>query len=156
MAFALRPASSADLDALTGLEARAFAPADRFPRRNLRRLLASTSAWLGLCESAGAAAGSVIVLFREGSRVARLYSLAVDPAFAGRGVGRALISAAAEEARQRGCLWMRLEVRASNVRAVALYERSGFRLRDTKKDYYADGEAAQIYERALEGDPDLK
>lgn len=149
MTDTLRTATPADLDALCALEARTFDARDRFPRRNLRRLLASGSTRVLLCEIGGQLAGSSILSFRKGARVARLYSIAVDPAQAGKGVGRALISAAVEDARHRGCDRLRLEVRASNARAISLYERNGFRLRNTKKGYYADGETALVYERSL-------
>jgi ribosomal protein S18 acetylase RimI-like enzyme len=54
--------------------------------------------------------------------------LAVDPAFAGRGVGRALMEALMEMARERGGSRMTLRVFATNPRALRLYERLGFEL----------------------------
>ena len=151
MPLALRPATPADLATLTALEAQAFAAPDRFARRNLRRMLASKSAWLVLAELDGHVAGSAILLFRKDARVARLYSIATHPALAGKGVGAALIAACARAARERGCDRLRLEVRASNARAIALYERSGFSLRGGQKAYYADGEDALVFERPVSG-----
>lgn len=148
---AIRPATPADLDMLTALEARAFAPDDRFARRNLRRMLTSKSASLVVAELDGQPAGSAILLFRKGARMARLYSIATDPAFSGRGVGKALIAACEAEARRRQCDRLRLEVRTGNQRAVELYRRSGFSLRGAKKAYYADGEDALVFERTLNG-----
>jgi ribosomal protein S18 acetylase RimI-like enzyme len=54
-------------------------------------------------------------------------SIAVDPAFQGRGMGTMLLDAVTQEARRRGkrALWLYCVER--NTRARALYERYGFR-----------------------------
>lgn len=153
MPLTIRSATPADLDTLTAVEGAAFAPEDRFTRRNLRRMLASRSAWIGIAESGDGPAGAAIVLFRKGARVARLYSLASDPAFAGQGVGATLMAACVAEAARRDCDRLRLEVRPSNARALALYERSGFSLLKEENAYYADGENALVLERGLKAGP---
>lgn len=56
-----------------------------------------------------------------------VHDLAVLPAFQGRGIGHALLSAAEERARARGCCKLTLEVREDNARARGLYARQGFR-----------------------------
>lgn len=55
-----------------------------------------------------------------------IHDLAVLPEFRGHGVGRALLQAAEDHARRRGCCRLTLEVLASNVGARALYRRVGF------------------------------
>jgi ribosomal protein S18 acetylase RimI-like enzyme len=55
-----------------------------------------------------------------------IHDLAVLPAYRGKGVGRALLSAAEEHARRRGCCRLTLEVLESNSGARALYRRFGF------------------------------
>lgn len=52
--------------------------------------------------------------------------LAVDPAQQGRGIGRALVLAAVEEAARRGARKVSLRVLAPNARARALYASCGF------------------------------
>ena len=54
--------------------------------------------------------------------------LAVDPALEGLGVGRAVMEALIELARERGGTRMTLRVFATNPRALRLYERLGFEL----------------------------
>ena len=44
---------------------------------------------------------------------------------------------------------VRLEVREDNVRAIALYERCGYRLRDRVPEYYADGATALRFLKSL-------
>jgi ribosomal protein S18 acetylase RimI-like enzyme len=55
-----------------------------------------------------------------------VHDLAVLPDCRGRGVGRALLNAAAQHARARGCAKLTLEVREDNLRARGLYEACGF------------------------------
>ena len=68
--------------------------------------------------------------------------LGVDPAFEGRGVGRALMEALMEMARERGGSRMTLRVFAANERARRLYERLGFEVEGVLRGEFrlADGE----------------
>lgn len=55
-----------------------------------------------------------------------IHDLAVVPEARGQGVGRSLLAAAEERARERGCCRLTLEVQESNAPARALYDRFGF------------------------------
>jgi ribosomal protein S18 acetylase RimI-like enzyme len=55
-----------------------------------------------------------------------VHDLAVLSAYQGRGIGEALLVAAEERARARGCCKLTLEVREDNARARRLYTRRGF------------------------------
>jgi ribosomal protein S18 acetylase RimI-like enzyme len=55
-----------------------------------------------------------------------LEDLYVDDAARGTGLGRALVEAAFEDARARGCRRMELDVNESNTEALAFYESLGF------------------------------
>jgi ribosomal-protein-alanine N-acetyltransferase len=63
-------------------------------------------------------------------------NLAVDPHWRRRGIARALLDAALERGRVRGARRALLEVRASNVEALALYRRHGFEVAGIRKGYY--------------------
>jgi ribosomal-protein-alanine N-acetyltransferase len=52
------------------------------------------------------------------------------------GVGRSLMEAAIDEARQRGAAQVLLEVRASNEAAQLLYKNLGFKFAGRRRDYY--------------------
>jgi ribosomal protein S18 acetylase RimI-like enzyme len=56
-----------------------------------------------------------------------IHDIAVRPAARGRGVGRRLLAAIEQDARELGCCKVTLEVRADNHRAKAAYENAGFR-----------------------------
>jgi ribosomal-protein-alanine N-acetyltransferase len=55
-----------------------------------------------------------------------------------RGVGRALMEAAEDEGRARGCRISTLEVRRSNAPALALYRAIGYRQVGIRPNYYAE------------------
>jgi ribosomal-protein-alanine N-acetyltransferase len=72
-------------------------------------------------------------------------NLAVAAGCWDRGVGTALLQMALEEAIAGGAAIATLEVRASNERAIALYERHGFRPVAIRRGYYSDnGEDAVV------------
>lgn len=152
---AIRRACRDDLDAIDAIEQASF-KTDRFPRRNLARLLASKTATVLIVERADPMrpAGYVLLLFRNGATSARLYSLAVAPGARGGGIGRRLVDAATGLALDRNCSRMRLEVRSSNVAARRLYESAGFVVVGSMRDYYEDGETALKMEKRLDPRPD--
>ncbi|MCF8880949.1 GNAT family N-acetyltransferase [Hyphobacterium sp. SN044] len=149
----VRQATRTDLDAIDALETASF-DADRFPRRNLRRMLTGGRTIFLIAETGGKTAGYLALSFRKGARVSRLYSLAIAPSARGKGVGTALIACAMAETADRGLRAIRLEVRESNIAARTLYERCGFTLRGRRESYYGDGEAACLYE--AQADPGAK
>ena len=144
----VRRARRADLDELIALEERCFR-GDRLSPRQYRVHLESTRAWLGVVAHDGAIRGSALVMFRADSPAARLYSIAVDPAARGQGLGLVLLRAAERAARARGATSMRLEVSAGNAAAIALYEREGYACFGRKRRYYEDGADALRYAREL-------
>jgi ribosomal-protein-alanine N-acetyltransferase len=77
-------------------------------------------------------------------------NVAVHPDLRRRGVGRALLSAVLDDARQRKLRLVVLEVRPSNVVALGLYESFGFRVVGRRRGYYYDtGEDALVMEASL-------
>lgn len=144
----VRAAGSGDLGALLTLEGRAFTH-DQLSRRSFRRFLSSPNAETLIVEQAGEFSGYALVLFRPGAVVARLYSIAVVPEVAGRGLGSRLLGAAEEAAVKRGCALMRLEVRADNARAISRYTKSDYRQFGRHSGYYEDRADALRFEKRL-------
>lgn len=144
----VRPAEQDDLDALIAIEEKCFTT-DRISRRSFRRFMKVDSAEVLIAEVDGAAAGSAVLLFRAGTALARLYSLAVDPALRGRGIGRALLAAAEHAAFEHDRIILRLEVREDNDTACALYRSQGYTPCGRVPDYYEDGMAALRFEKLL-------
>ncbi len=65
-------------------------------------------------------------------------TLAVQPAWRGRGLGELLLSAIIERALRRGASHATLEVRRTNATAQALYRKYGFQYVGVRKGYYLD------------------
>jgi ribosomal protein S18 acetylase RimI-like enzyme len=148
----VRAASLGELDAIHALEVAAF-PDDRLSRRSLHAFIAAPHRPLIVAKFGDALAGYALLAVRKGGKTARLYSLAVDPAQARRGVGRALLQACERYARAHGRSALRLEVRDDNASAIALYEKMGYRHFGRYEDYYADGAVALRFEKRLEAPP---
>ena len=80
---------------------------------------------------------------------AQLYNIVVDPAYRGNEIGFRLMSHMISIA-SRTCKVINLEVRHSNVPAISLYLKSGFRQVGERKKYYRDnGEDAVLMDRDL-------
>lgn len=150
----IRLATLDDLDALVALEERCFTT-DRLSRRSFRYMLTDARASTQVWDEGGDLGGYVLVLYSKGTALARLYSIAVDAAVRGRGVGRALVDAAEAEALERGCVSMRSEVRRDNTASLGLFERAGYQVFDQVDDYYEDHMGALRFERTLVPRPDL-
>ncbi len=80
-----------------------------------------------------------------GALDAHLEELYVAPARRGSGVGRALLEAAMDAARERGAARMDLGTSEQDVAAKALYESAGF----TNRESAPDGPVMLFYERDL-------
>ena len=144
----IRDARLSDLKALVDLENRCF-EIDRFNRRQFRYLMTRAQARLLVDVRRKDLAGYVLLLFRRGTSLARLYSIAVAPAFRGKGAARSLLEAAEDAAREADCAYLRLEVRRDNAESIRLYRKAGFRKLGELGDYYEDGMEALQFEKAL-------
>lgn len=144
----VRLARKGDLERIAAIESAAFA-SDRLSRASLTRYLASASAVMLVVVADGVVAGYGLIGLRRGGRRASLYSLAIDPDFGRRGLGRMLLQACERRARAAGREALTLEVRVDNAAAAALYERLGYRQFDVVPDYYEDGAAAKRLIRDL-------
>jgi ribosomal protein S18 acetylase RimI-like enzyme len=138
-----------DIGALAALETASF-HADRLSPRSFRRLAGSASAALRIARVGGDPAGYCLLLFRAGTTVARLYSIAVDPRHRGGGLAGRLVEDAERIARKRGRTVLRLEVREDNHAALRLYKRLGYRTFGRYQHYYADGADALRCEKSLD------
>ncbi|WP_338721578.1 ribosomal protein S18-alanine N-acetyltransferase [Devosia sp. XK-2] len=83
-------------------------------------------------------------LIRMAADEAELLTIAVDPRWRGRGVGRALMDAVLADLMLSPVRRLFLEVDEQNMPAIRLYEKLGFSTIATRKGYYPrpDGSAA--------------
>lgn len=150
----IRQATGDDIPRLDALEQRCFT-SDRLSRRSFRRLIKRDTADLWLAEAhptdngEPALRGYVLVLYRRGTALSRVYSLAVAPEAQGQGLGRRLMQHAEQAADARGCIQMRLEVRADNPGAIQLYKSLNYRQFAAVDDYYEDHTSALRFAKRI-------
>lgn len=145
---AIRPARPADLENLVALENASFAT-DKLSRRSFRHWLTTEHRALLVADCEQRVAGYILIIYHPGTRLARIYSLAVDPALRGLGIAKALMLAGEQAARDDGRLYLRLEVSVDNTPAIKLYETLGYQKFGLHRDYYEDHKDALRYQKRI-------
>lgn len=143
-----RTAVADDLKPLVALENRCF-DSDQLSRRSFKRFIEPGAHLLRVAEVDGALVGYSLILFRRGTSLARLYSLALSPDFQGQGLAKPLLNDAEQVAIEHESVYLRLEVRVDNQAAIGLYQHCGYQRFDTVADYYEDGADALRFEKRL-------
>ncbi|WP_207951738.1 GNAT family N-acetyltransferase/peptidase C39 family protein [Pseudomaricurvus alcaniphilus] len=144
----LRTPDIEDLEALVGLENKSFTT-DKLSRRSFRHWLTNAKCNFLVAERDGQLLGYGLVLLQQGTRLARLYSLAVDPAARGLGLGERMLLQLEELAVESKRLFMRLEVEEGNRRAIDLYEKLGYKQFGEIPDYYENHSRALRMQKCI-------
>ncbi|GEE01879.1 ribosomal-protein-alanine acetyltransferase [Gordonia spumicola] len=131
--------TQADLPRCAELEAGIFAGESPWPLSGfVAELRAPHNRYFAVRTAAGepvAGYAGISVLGPEGGRECEIHTIAVDPDFLGRRFGWALLEAMLAVAdAERAPVF--LEVRTDNRPAIDLYERSGFVVVGTRRNYY--------------------
>ena len=120
-----------------------------FKLSQIQYLLREAHAVTLVMEKRGEILAYLMVLFREGTQAARIYSLAVDARARGKGYGRQLLQAAEKIARQQGCTRMLAEVRQDNLASQGLFESRGYEVVEHWFHYYEDDMTALRFAKQL-------
>lgn len=141
----IRPMERADLDAVMAIEQVSY-PAP-WKREHFIQEIHSHLSLPCVVLLDGTVAGYVCLmsLFEE----AQILNIAIAPAYRGQGLARLLMDHAIAAARKRGAELLTLEVRESNVGAIALYESYGFERYFVRRGYYEGKEDALLMEKRL-------
>jgi ribosomal protein S18 acetylase RimI-like enzyme len=97
----------------------------------------------------GRLVGYVAAEYNRRERCGWIITIGVTPSYAGHGIGTALLLAAERTLAPND---MRLTVRRSNTRAVAVYERAGYLHHGAQRRYYRDGEDGLIMRKPRSGE----
>ena len=101
-----------------------------------------------VAESSGSVVGYVIgSIDSDGS--GHIISLAVHPAYRGRGIGRKLLLTLEGIMRNNGIHRIKLEVSVNNRPALSLYKSIGYKVVGLKRNYYPDGSDAYVMVKEL-------
>ncbi len=128
----IRDMTLSDLDAVTEMERTNFT----FPwkKDDFADLIDRDDMGCVVAEQDGEIVGCVV--YHDILGDVDITNVQVKEAFRGRGIGRELMKAAIERARDIGGREFTLEVRAGNTAAISLYESLGFKTEGARKGFY--------------------
>jgi ribosomal-protein-alanine N-acetyltransferase len=133
----IAPMSVDDIGDVLRVEAQCFSttwPRNAFLNELTENRLAHY--FVGRAEEATIAYGGLWVILED----AHITTVAVDPAYQGKGYGERMLVWLLDEAINRGASWITLEVRESNQTAQNLYKKYGFTVVNTRRGYYSDND----------------
>jgi ribosomal-protein-alanine N-acetyltransferase len=135
VSFEYRPLELRDLSAIEEIELRSY-PTPWSRSMFAGELAKPSSMSLGAFEAGGRLLGYLII-----SRYVdawHVMNVAVDPGERRKGIASALLTRLFELTADESRRGYTLEVRVSNIGAIKLYERLGFRSRGVRRGYYTD------------------
>ena len=144
----LRTVTSSDITKLCALEK--ATQADPWSREVFEKCFQAKSLGWVIDPTADKVTGFILILLQLNE--CHILNICVDPSLQRQGYGTQLLSHALMEAKQQGAEIVYLEVRRSNEKAIALYQKMGFEKMGERKDYYlaAGGrEDAWVFARKL-------
>lgn len=134
--FVDRPMTEADIPAVLAMESAAcLHPVHAWSEDNYRSSMRA-GYWVRVRCDAQTGQVVAVCVAMDGVDEMHLLNIAVDRALHGAGVAQGLMQLMYGLCVQRGALALWLEVRPSNARAKALYERQGFESVGLRKNYY--------------------
>ena len=133
-----RPAVLQDIGLLRNIESLCFPQEDRFHDHQFKHLIRNPNKTIlsDIITIQGHDAGWACFLSRKGSSSIRLYSMAILPAFSGKGYASEYLSQRFKTF--EGFKSVVLEVRVTNEKAIRLYEKLGFKIIRNLPEYYPD------------------
>jgi len=138
--FAIAPVRQRDLDPILEIETAAFG-ADAYDRNLFAEYTRECGGLFLVAKRGNRVCAYSITAIAPGSvrNRAELVSVAVAPAFLGKGAASALMDSTLRRLRRRGVARLGLMVKVTNQRARAFYEKHGFRKVRRVAGYYEDG-----------------
>lgn len=160
--YQYRIAKSTDVNALVELESLCFEQ-DKLSKRSFQHWVRAKHGILIVVESVkileqkketnqqnkNQLIGYGLVWCHKGTRLARLYSLGVNPQYRGQNIASEILAQLEKETLNRNRYFLRLEVAKNNNKAISLYERLDYRIFGEYSDYYEDHTAAYRMQKQL-------
>jgi ribosomal-protein-alanine N-acetyltransferase len=134
----LRRCQALDVEEIYEVERKSFKPDDVYSVELLRFLCSYCGDHSYVYVADGKIIGYIITCI-EGN-AAHVISIATDPQYRRRGVGKLLLCTALSLLAKGEVQEVFLEVRVTNETALSLYRATGFEVVEVLKNYYSDGE----------------
>lgn len=144
-----RLAKIKDIDRLVEIEKSCF-NYDQLDRKKFRYFITKGHDDLVVQIKDKVITGYGLLLYRKGTSLARLYSIAISPDFRGQSLGKELMIELEEYATDNDSSYIRLEVKKSNKSAIGLYEKLGYLSFAIKHQYYDNNEDAVCMEKKIQ------
>ena len=141
----LRAMRFEDLDSVVEIENRVFP--NPWPRYFFEKDLESKNAIAYVVEENGKIIGYSLGMCIDVEL--HISNIAVDEDFQRRGLGSEMLREMEKVAVERGCGYAYLEVRTTNVAAIAMYKSKGYDVLFLRKRYYLDGNDAYVMHKEL-------
>lgn len=149
-----RPVSQEDLATLLRLENKCFTT-DQLSRRSFRHWIQAENCAFIVAEYDDVIVGYSLIIFFRGTTLARLYSIATDPDYRGRGIARRLMEVGEQISKDSGRLFLRLEVGVDNTAGIALYESMGYQPFGIYRHYYENSNDALRMQKCIRTVPPI-
>jgi ribosomal-protein-alanine N-acetyltransferase len=149
----LRSYRFSDLETLYQIDQACFPPGISYSREELAGFIAHGRSRTWIAEAGEEIVGFLIANRHPGQRLGHIITVDVVKAWRRRGVGKALMDAAEEWARQQGLQAIALETAEDNLAAQRFYAVRSYKKHEKLDGYYADGTAAWIMIKWLEKKP---
>ena len=125
-------ATEEDIKQIAGLEAKTFS--DAWTEKGVRETFEQTQAFITVAEDDGRLIGYCIIYYvMDEAEVARI---AISEDIRRRGVGKGILDYACECCKEKKIERLLLDVRESNVGAIAFYQKYGFQTDGIRKNFY--------------------
>ena len=132
MIYSIIPMDSSHIDTLAALEEQCFT--SPWSRQSIAEELDNPCAHFLVAVTGSAVAGYIGT--QEIAGECYITNIAVHPEYRRSGIAQALLSVAIAGAMERVCAFITLEVRVSNMPAIALYSKNGFTVAGERRDFY--------------------
>lgn len=142
MEVIIRPFTITDLGKVLEIERSCFSPSEAFSESMFGHFFKACPQGFFVAEENQKIIG-YIVGCRKGKE-GEVISLAVDPKLRRQGVGGTLLEFLLKDFREEGINTIELFVRIKNPGASKFYQKFGFEIIETVKDYYQDGADAYL------------
>lgn len=133
----IRSATIADMATLLAIENTCFV-GDKLTKKQFRYMLTKAHASVLVAIDNMALCGYILILYRRGSSLARIYSIAILPSYRPGGWARKLVEAAEQEVLAKSGTGIRLEIRVDNAASIGLFTKMGYQTFGHYYAYYED------------------